>query len=329
MNKLLTVCIVSVLGVANSFQSFTGTNHGRRLSLRQAPAAAPHTPLQLSPNGLVDPSFVAGSFAWGLNFYFGFDWLLAPLGTGLDSDFNPAYRTATLVGSLLGGKSFEEALKASNGPITDDEGDRPEMGSRIGSGANVGYVTEVDENETDWLKDREAGLRSSAPIVLQLGVLLAYILVGALAMGITGSLQTGFVLAIPALVYEIGRPSLPTREEALLDSKLDQAVEAFACERILVYGQETIPESVAPVRRDEATNERELVAVFKRDLQNNNNQLQNNSSLDLNDLSDFQIEMRFRELGTGRSEGGFIKGLRLLQEPIGSAKGSKETETAV
>lgn len=260
-----------------------------------------------------DPYFLGGSFLWGLNFYYGFDWLLAPLGTGLDSDFNPAYRTATFVGSLLAGKSPAEALEASGGPITDEEGDRPELGSRIGSGANVGYTTAVanSETDTDWLSDREAGLRSSPPLPLQLLVALAYGLVGVLVMTVTDSLQTAAVLSIPAAVYEIGRPSLPTREEAILDAQLDQAVTTFCNERLMVYGQEIVPDGVAPVKRDEATNERELVAVFKRELELQQSPLWQNQ-----DLSDVQIEMRFRELGTGRSEGGYIKGIRLLREPV-------------
>ena len=301
MNKLVAICIASVLGGAASFQPLWTSSHTRS-SIRPLPTTSPSS-LQLSPSDVTDPSFLAGSVLWGLNFYYGFDWLLAPLGTGLDSDFNPAYRTSTFVGSLLDGKSFGEALEASNGPITDEEGDRPEMGSRIGTGANVGYITEVSDEDSDWLKDREAGLRSSAPLFLQLGVLFFYGLVGFLAMGVTESLQTASVLAIPALVYEIGRPSLPTREEAILDSKLDKAVESFVSERVLVYGNEDLPQGVAPVKRDEATNERELVAVFKRDLQQSTRT--NNVGLDLKDLSDFQIEMRFRELGTGRSEGGY------------------------
>ncbi len=248
---------------------------------------------------------------WGLNFYYGFDWLLAPLGTGLDSDFNPAYRTATFAGSLMGGKAFGEALEASNGSLEDEDGDRPEMGSRIGSGANVGYITQVDDEDADWLTDREAGLRSSAPFGLQIAVVLVYAIFGALAMAVTESLQTAAVLAIPALVYEIGRPSLPTREEAKLDYKLSQAIDAFCKDNVLVYGQEPLTEGVTPVRRDEATNERELVGAFKRDLQSKQQQQQQVALL--KELSDFQIEMRFRELGTGRSEGGYIKGLRLLR----------------
>lgn len=307
MNKLVAISFASALSGAASFQPLSAS----RASIRTLPKTTPQSSssLQLGPSDVTDPSFLAGSVLWGLNFYYGFDWLLAPLGTGLDSDFNPAYRTSTFVGSLLEGKSFGDALEASNGPITDQEGDRPEMGSRIGTGANVGYITDVTDEDSDWLKDREAGLRSSAPLVLQLGVLFFYGLVGVLVMGLTESLQTAGVLAIPALVYEIGRPSLPTREEAILDSKLDKAVESFVEQRVLVYGSEV--EGMAPVKRDEATNERELVANFKRDL------LQSKTNnLDLQDLSDFQIEMRFRELGTGRSEGGYIKGLRLLKEPI-------------
>ena len=317
INKLISICIVSVLGAAAPSVSFrppvstsvvpTTLARHNHLTKQQQKQTVSTTSLKIS----VEPSTIGGSVFWALNFYYGFDWLLAPLGTGLDNDFNPAYRTATFFGSLGAGKSLDEAAKATES-ITDEEGDRPEMGSRIGSGANVGYSMAdfENENDNDWLSDREAGLRSSAPFPLQLAVAAFYGLLGVIAMTITGSLQTAAVLAIPALVYEIGRPSLPTREEAIFDAKLDRAVKAFADERICVYGQEILPVGVAPVRRDEATNERELVTVFKRERAAAELLLQNQ------DVSDFQIEMRFRELGTGRSEGGYIKGIRLLREPV-------------
>lgn len=324
-NKLTIVWIVSVLGGAApsvSFQPPLSTTAPSSSTLRTPPprasiaTASPRpatTRLRLSQvDLLLDPSYLGGSFLWALNFYYGFDWILAPLGTGWDSDFNPSYRTATFLGSLLAGKSLSEAYEAS-GSIVDEDGERPEMGSRIGSGANVGYATAALENDDqgDWLSDREAGLRSSAPLFLRLGVAVLYGIFGLLAMALAESLQTAAVLLIPALVYEIGRPSLPTREEAIFDAKLDQAVADFCAENVLVYGQEIVPDSsLAPVRRDEATNERELVSVFRRKV------LAREGSLQNQDISDFQIEMRFRELGTGRSEGGFIKGLRLLREPV-------------
>lgn len=265
---------------------------------------------------LTDPEFVAGSFLWGLDFYYGFDWVLAPLGTGLDSDFNPAYRTATFFGRVFAGKSPIDAIQ--NLDIVGEDGDRPEMGSRIGSGANAAYVVAVENEEVegaDWLSDREAGLRSSAPVPLRVLVAALYAPVGVLAMSATDSLQTAAVLAIPALVYEIGRPSLPTREEAVLDAQLEAAVARFAGRNVLVYGQERLPDGVAPVKRDEAVNERELVNVFRRQLP---------PSSGVAGLSDFQVEMRFRELGTGRSEAGYIKGVRLLRKPLPEMKPESE-----
>ena len=331
MKTTIALWVVSVLGVATPSVSFQppvsattlrrGQHHDNSWR-RQQPTPTPIAPaagttsssLSLS----VDPSYLGGSFLWSLNFYFGFDWLLAPLGAGLDSDFNPAYRTATFLGSLQAGKSPGEAYEATKN-IVDEDGERPEMGSRLGSGANVGYVTEIGNSdddgnaaaagESDWLSDREAGLRSSAPLPLQLVVAVFYAIVGLVAMALLDSLTTAVVLSIPALVYEIGRPSLPTREEAIFDAKLDRAVTAFAGENMLLYGQEILPEGVAPVRRDEATNERELVSVFRR-------KHMQRAGLQDRDVSDFQIEMRFREMGTGRSEGGYIKGVRLLREPV-------------
>jgi len=311
MTNLIAIFMLSIVGGAARTASFcpptsTISTH-RKQNVR--------TVAKLSPNDLLlDPAYIGGSFLWALDFYYGFDWLLAPLGTGLDSDFNPAYRTATFFGSILAGNSPGEAFAESSGPIMDDEGDRPEMGSRIGSGANVGYVTAVENDDiegADWLSDRKAGLRSSAPLPLQVFVAALYAVVGLLAMAVTDSVQTAAVLAIPALVYEIGRPSLPNREEAIFDAKLDKAVTAFASERMLVYGQEILPEGVTPVKRDEATNEREIVNVFRREILERQDAPFQNS-----DVSDFQIEMRFREIGTGRSEAGFIKGIRLLREPV-------------
>merc|ERR1711884_711246 len=86
------------------------------------------------------------------------------------------------------GSTDQRSFSKSNGPILVEDGDRPEMGSRIGSGANVGYVTAVENNEidgADWLTDREVGLRSSAPLPLQLLVVLLYLIVGFLAMAVT------------------------------------------------------------------------------------------------------------------------------------------------
>ena len=218
---------------------------------------------------------------------------MASTGAGLDSDFSPATRTATLIGRLVRGDSIEEATKP-------DERLDFEMGTRMGSGANADYVVSIPENG-DWLDDRSAGLRSSAPFPIQLSVLLLYSLVGMAMQSITGSLLTGAVLCIPALVYEIGRPSLPTREEAAMDAKLDLAVKEFIKERVLLYGQDDVPNGASPVRRDEATNERELVAAFRGEMPE-----------ELSSISDFQIEIRMRSYGNGRSNSGFIKGLRLL-----------------
>lgn len=332
VNKLINVnaLIVLMLGSAvpsASFQRQVSTTISQMSSISPSRAKPPSTtPLRLSPTDLIpdpsfaDPSFLGGSLLWGLNFYYGFDWILAPLGTNLDSDFNPAYRTATFLGNVLAGRPLEAAVKEAAGSILVDDGERPEMGSRIGSGANAGFAAAgavagddeaaVEDGPSDWLSDRAAGLRSSAPLPLRLAVVLIYGIVGALAMTIAGSFQTAAVLAVPALVYEIGRPSLPTREEAILDAKLDEAVAKFAEEQMLMYGQEFLPEGVAPVRRDEATNERELVGVFRKGLRGLDAAL-----LD-RDVSDFQIEMRMREYGTGRTEAGYIKGVRLLREPV-------------
>ena len=59
------------------------------------------------------------------------------------------------------------------------------MGSRLGSGANVEYITAAKNNAldgADWLLDREAGLRASAPLPLQLLVADLYGTVGFLAI---------------------------------------------------------------------------------------------------------------------------------------------------
>mmetsp|Transcript_45750 Transcript_45750/g.89405 ORF Transcript_45750/g.89405 Transcript_45750/m.89405 type:complete len:313 (+) Transcript_45750:156-1094(+) len=311
MNMPITVGIISILLIGGAPPSVSFRPPVSTTSSTRTRTLPPRTPVKLSPNDLLpDPSYLGGSFLWTLNFYYGFDWLLAPLGTGLDSDFNPAYRTATFFGSILAGSSPGDALSDSNGPITGEDGDRPEMGSRIGSGANAGYATSVGDGgagDSDWLSDRRAGLRSPAPFLLRVAVAVAYGVIGSAAMAAVDSVQTAAVLVIPALVYEIGRPSLPTREEAVADAALDGAVAAFAGERVLLYGQENLPDGAAPVRRDEATNERRLVAVFRKEL------LQKNDfPPEIQDVSDFQIEMKFREMGTGRSEAGFIKGVRLL-----------------
>lgn len=113
-------------------------------------------------------------------------------------------------------------------------------------------------------------------------------------------LQTSAVLAFAASVYEIGRPALPTREEALADARLDAAVAAFAATRLAQVGGD-VGEGVAPVRVDETVNEREVVRAFRES--------EGNGAAD---VSDFQIEMRLRAYGNGRSNAGFIKGLRLL-----------------
>ena len=256
----------------------------------------------------VDVGFVGGSVLWALNGYLGIDWLLAPIGVGLDSDFNPATRATTFLGKITSGVPLDEALKGSQ--VLQD-GERPEMGSRVGTGANVGYSVEGLEKigDDDWLAQRDAGLSASAPIVLQLVVILMFVVLGVLLQAITQSTTTAGVLVIPALIYEIGRPSLPTKEEALLDLKIDNAVESFIESSVLLYGKEP-PEGIAPVKQDEATNERELVTAFRRKVAENegiNKDFINNS-----DVSDFQIEMRMRSYGSGRSVGGFIKGIRLL-----------------
>ncbi len=319
--KLIRVLIVSVVGGGIPSAAFQPSASRSVPSVQRQRWLSSQTTSSPSPTSLkfsfdeIEPAFIGGSFLWGLNLYYGFDWILAPLGTGLDSDFNAAYRTATFLGKVLAGESpLDAATGQLSLTIVDDEGDRPEMGSRIGSGANVGYAVAVENNEVegaDWLSDREAGLRSSAPFPLQFSVAVLYIAFGILAMSITESVQTAAVLAIPALVYEIGRPSLPTREEAIFDSKLDAAVSQFAKEYMVVYGeaQGNLPDGVSPVRRDEATNERELVNIFRqKQLQRSDSPLQNQ------DVSDFQIEMRMRDYGTGRSEAGYIKGIRLLRE---------------
>ncbi len=321
IKKFTSALIVSVAGGGTPSVAFQSSVSRIVPSVQQHQWFSSQTSAQ-SPTSLkfsfdeIDPEFVGGSLLWGVNLYYGFDWILAPLGTGLDSDFNAAYRTATFLGKVLAGES---AMDAASGQLSltilDDEGDRPEMGSRIGSGANVGYAVAVENKEVDgadWLSDREAGLSSSAPFPLQLSVAVLYAIFGVIAMSVTESLQTAAVLVIPALVYEIGRPSLPTREEAIFDSKLDAAVAKFAEEYMVVYGeaQGNLPDGMAPVRRDEATNERELVNIFrKKQLQRLDSPLQNE------DVSDFQIEMRMRDYGTGRSEAGYIKGVRLLREP--------------
>ena len=79
----------------------------------------------------------------------------------------------------------------------------PEIGSRLGSGANGGYLTAVENSAVDgddWLLDWEAGLRAFAPIQLQLLVAGLYGTVGLLAMTAVYSAQTATVLTIPALV---------------------------------------------------------------------------------------------------------------------------------
>lgn len=85
-----------------------------------------------------DGAAIAGSLLWGLNLYFGFDWLLAPV--GLDNDFNPATRTTVALGRLLAGRG----LAAAAAPIVDTDGERPELGTRIGTGANLACAAAAD-----------------------------------------------------------------------------------------------------------------------------------------------------------------------------------------
>lgn len=261
-------------------------------------------------NVFFDTTVIVGSLLWTLNLYFGFDWLLAPV--GLDNDFNPATRSTVALGRLLAGRDIEAAAK----PIIDNDGERPELGTRIGTGANLAYAIEIDKEKdengnekdgksTDWLEEREAGLKSKAPLPIQITVFAIYLLFGIFVQTILGSdgnsALTAGVFAIIACVYEIGRPVLPTKEEALFDAKLDQAVASFADERILKYGDD-VSDSISPVRQDEAVNERELVVAFRR--------MKGYTSAE---VADTQIEMRMRSYGTGRSAAGFIKGIRLLQ----------------
>lgn len=256
----------------------------------------------------VDAGFVGGSLLWGVNIYLGIDWLLAPLGVGLDSDFNPATRATTFLGKLTSGVGLDEALKGSQ--VLQD-GERPEMGSRVGIGANVGYSVAGLEGmaDDDWLAQRDAGLAAPAPLLLQSVVIFSFAVLGVILQSITNSPTTAGVLVIPALIYEIGRPSLPTKEEALLDLKIDNAVESFVNSSLLLYGQEP-PEGLSPVKQAEATNERELVGAFRRKMQKEEGS--DRESIKNTDVSDFQIEMRMRSYGSGRSEAGYIKGIRLL-----------------
>ncbi len=256
-------------------------------------------------DGGVDVAAVAGSALWGVNLYFGFDWLLAPL--GLDNDFNPATRTTVALGRLLAGRG----LQAAAAPIVDTDGERPELGTRIGAGANLAYAVDVgaaggDGAAPDWLAERELGLRSEPPLPLRLAVGALYLGLGAAAQAVVGAgdaaiaAQTGAVLAFAAGVYEIGRPALPTRAEALLDAELDAAVAAFAAARLVRFG-DAVADGVAPVRQDETVNEREIVRAFRGD-----------KGYSAAEVADTQIEMRLRGYGTGRTNAGFIKGLRLI-----------------
>ncbi|CAJ1923411.1 unnamed protein product [Cylindrotheca closterium] len=255
----------------------------------------------------VDAGFIGGSVLWAMNGYLGIDWLLAPIGVGLDSDFNPATRATTFFGKISSGAPLDEAMKESQ--VVQD-GERPEMGSRVGTGANVGYTVEglAKMGGDDWLAQRDAGLSASAPPPLQLAVTLLFVVLGVALQSVTHSTTTAGVLVIPAMIYEIGRPSLPTREEALLDVKIDNAVESFVESSVLLYGQEP-PQGVAAVKQSEATNERELVTAFRRKMQEKVGDI--GDSISNADVSDFQIEMRMRSYGSGRSTGGFIKGIRL------------------
>lgn len=252
-----------------------------------------------SSDQLDDPTFYGASLLWGLNLYLGFDWFLAPL--GLDNDFNPATRTTVALGRLLAGRGLNAAFTK---PIVDTDGERPELGTRIGTGANSAYavaVLENGENDSDWLTDREAGLSSTPPWYLRVVVLLFYVLLGVAVTSVTDreSFLTAAVFFVISCVYEIGRPTLPTREEALADAKLERAVADFVEKRVLIYGEE----SSSPVRMDEAVNERELVKAFRDDM-----------GREVEEFPDFQIELLFRSYGTGRSLAGYVKGLRLLKK---------------
>ena len=86
------------------------------------------------------------------------------------------------------------------------------MGSRLGSVANVGYVTAVENdavNGANWLSDREAGLRASAPLQLQLLIAGRYGTVDLLAMTAVDSVQTASVHTIPALCTRLVVPRSP------------------------------------------------------------------------------------------------------------------------
>ena len=105
------------------------------------------------------------------------------------------------------------------------------MGLLLGSVTNIGYATAAENDAVDganWLLDREAGLRASDPLLLQLLIAGLYGTVGLLAMTA--------VLTIPSPVYKIGHPILLLREEAVIDAQLNTAVDTFTTERILVYG---------------------------------------------------------------------------------------------
>lgn len=53
-------------------------------------------------------------------------------------------------------------------------------------------------------------------------------------------------------MYEIGRPALPAREQAIFDAKLDDSIASFVEARILFVGDD-IAEGISLVRQDELT----------------------------------------------------------------------------
>ena len=115
--------------------------------------------------------------------------------------------------------------------------------------------------------------------------------------------QTAAVLAFAATVYEIGRPNLPTRAEAIADARLDAAFAEFASARLRQFGDELEVEG-EPVRADETVNERFVVRAFREAFPRYRT---------AEGAADTQIEMRLRSWNRGgRSNAGFLSGLRLL-----------------
>ena len=109
-------------------------------------------------DGGVDVAAGRGSALWGVNLYFGFDWLLAPL--GLDNDFNPATRTTVALGRVLAGRGGCRPPPRRSDDTDGGRAARARHAHRRGSNSRTPSTSApraATAPRPDWLAERELG----------------------------------------------------------------------------------------------------------------------------------------------------------------------------